>query len=414
MENIKVAITGIGSVTACGVGSDLLWESVLHGQSEVKKLSALDVIGLPIKIGAEASAFKADDFIDVKACRRLDRSAQMALAAAELAVDDARLNIDKINNNRCGVYDGSSLSSLGMVLDQYQGFLLGEKNRGGPSMLVCGMTGNSSAAISMKYKFHGPAVTLSHGSVSSACAIGWGMRSIKSGDLDLVIAGGTEAPIHRAVLTPFSRAGVLSRNNNNPSEACRPFASNRDGFALGEGAVYLVLENYERAVKRGAKIYCLLNGFEESSDAWHPTSPDPQAQMMINSIRTAIDKSDIINSEIGYINMHGTATKANDIAEARAVSTCFGSLSKQPWCGSTKPITGHLLGGAGAVEAAITIMSLSKQIIPPQINSHPLDDECEINLAPQKASQSDLKAALTLNASFGGRNSVLLFERENK
>ena len=406
----KVAVTGIGSITACGIGKDTLWQAILHGLSGAKQLKSISTNGLPIKIAAEANEFNPLDFMDAKSARRLDRSGQLAISAAELTIDDAAIDLSNVNKERCGVIDGSSLSSLGMVLDQYQGFLLGEKGRGGPTMLVCGMTGNSSAAISMKYKFKGPSATLSHGSVSSACAIGWGLRAIEKGELDMVVAGGTEAPIHRAILTPFSKAGVLSKENDNPSSACRPFSLNRNGFVLGEGAVYLLLEELDHALNRNAHIYCLLAGFAESSDACHPTSPDPKALMLSSAMKHSIGDADLKLEDISYINMHGTATNVNDIAESQALNNVFGRPEKQPLANSTKPITGHLLGATGSVEAAVCSLAIDYQIIPPMINGTPEDPECSINRC-HEAYKTNIKSAISLNASFGGRNSSLVFNK---
>ncbi|MEW6051115.1 MAG: beta-ketoacyl-[acyl-carrier-protein] synthase family protein [Candidatus Zixiibacteriota bacterium] len=405
----QVIISGIGAVTACGLGADALWRHVVGGVSAVQPWPEAEASGLAVRIGAQVVGFDPERFVPRKMARRLDRSAQFALGAATMALADAGLNTSPASPERCGVFDGSSLGSTALVIEQLRKSLAGDNCAHGPSILVCGMSGNSSGAIAMQFGFKGPAVTLSHGSVSSACAVGHGLRGIERGDLDVAIVGGTEAPLHLDIVRPFVHAGVLSKFNGSPHAACRPFAADRDGFVLGEGAVYLVLEERQHAILRRAKMYCRAAGFAETCDAFHPTSPDPEGVMLAVAIRKALDDAELAPGEIGYVNLHGTATSANDPAECNAVRAIFGPTENQPACGSTKPVTGHLLGACGALEAAVIALAVDRQVIPPSINSTPRDPQCDINCAGDKSHKTDIQAAVSANCSFGGRNACLVF-----
>jgi 3-oxoacyl-[acyl-carrier-protein] synthase II len=407
----RCVITGIGALTPCGLGHKILWDNVSAGRSAAKVLSNIWSGSTPVKIGAEVIDFNPSIFISQKLARRLDRSAQFALVASDLAISDSGLNISSAIPERCGVFDGSSMSALGVILDQYCKYLLGDQSRRGPRMLICGMCGNSSASLSLKYGFKGPAITLSQGSVSSSSAIGWGLKAIQNGELDFVLAGGTEAPIHKDLMVLFANSGVLSRKNDDPAGACRPFAKDRDGFVLGEGAVYLALEELEHAINRNANIYCELVGFAENTDAYHATAPDPKAAMLSLAIKQALNNGKIKPGDIGYINLHGTATRFNDLSESRAISNIFGAIDTQPLCGSTKPVTGHLLGACGAVEAAIVSISIKNQEVPLTLNCYPRDPFCEINCFNGTARHASFSAALSINSSFGGRNCCLVFKR---
>lgn len=408
----RVVVTGIGAVTAVGNGIEILWEAATNGISGVSSLNGEFGQDLPTQIAARADQFDARDFMDRKIARRLDRSAQFALASGRMAVEDSGIiNGNNFDSDDCGVIDGSALGSLSNVLDQHLGLVNGVRRQAGPMMLIGGMAGNSSAAIAQEFKLRGRAITVAHGSVSSACAIGLGLRTIQEGELSIVVAGGTEAPIHPHILGPFSRAGVLSRQNSRPAEACRPFAIDRDGFVLGEGAAYLVLEELNHAIKRDAHIYCELSGYAENNDASHPTSPDPEAVMLSRAILSSVAEAGLELEDIGYINLHGTGTTHNDLVECRAMSNVFGCVESQPPVGSTKPIVGHLIGASGGLEAALVVMAIEKETLPPSINCNPLDPECEINCSEKTVYDVPLESALSVNISFGGRNTCLAFNK---
>lgn len=406
----RVVITGMGAITAAGNNCRELWKATLSGLSCVKHLNGRLSDSLPVRIGAPVENFDPCDFMDSKTSRRLDLSGKFALAAGAMAVTDSGIeHMSEQEKRTVAVIDGSALGSLAMALDQHTALMNGVRSQAGPLMLVCGMTGTSSAAIAREFGFKGQALTVSHGSVSSACAIGLSHRAILNGEADVIITGGTEAPFHDSIVGPFARAGVLSCDNDHPSRACKPFAVGRDGIALGEGAAYLVLEALEHAIDRDAKIYCEIAGFSENNDAYHPTRPHPSAEMYSLAIRNTLEQGEMSAEDVGYINLHGTGTIHNDSVEALSVNRIFGDRSQQPICGSTKPITGHMIGASGAVEAILAALALNNHIALPSINSLPHDPECSIRICETAHCLPDLKCVLSTNISFGGRNTALLF-----
>jgi 3-oxoacyl-[acyl-carrier-protein] synthase II len=407
----RVVITGIGAVTPCGKGWDELWQAVVNGRSALRPFEISSDLDYPMRAAAAVRGFDPRDYLDAKTARRLDRSAQLALAAAMLAKTDSHLDWSGLNKDRMGVIDGTSLGPMAAILETHRCYLEGNICKATPGLLISGMTGNSSAAITRMFGLRGVASTVSHGSVSSSCAIGWAFRKVQWGELDLVLAGGTEAPLSQDVLLPFVHAGVISTFRGNPVDACRPFAADRQGFVPGEGAVYLIIESLEHALTRNANIICEVAGFSENTDAFHPTSPDPVGEMLKASILGSLAEAGIDKEEIGYINLHGTATKLNDMVESKVLGEIFGPVAKQPYSGSTKQITGHLLGACGSLEAAVTAITLQKQTIPPFRCNYSLDTECPIRVATNGQDKSNLKAAMSLNASFGGRNSCLVLKR---
>ncbi len=406
----RVVITGIGSVTAAGIGAADLWRAAVTGSSCVRNLNGRLSESLPVRIGAAVENFDPCDYMESKSARRLDLSGKYALVAGSLAVSDSELeDLSESERTTVAVFDGSALGALAMALDQHTALMSGVRNQAGPLMLVCGMTGTSSAAIARRFGFKGQALTVSHGSVSSACAIGMAFRAIVNGETDIVISGGTEAPFHDSIVGPFARSGVLSCQNDQPSRACKPFAIGRDGIALGEGGAYLVLEEYLHAIRRDAKIYCELVGFSENNDAYHPTKPDPDAVMLTRAIKQVLSEASIDPRQVGYVNLHGTGTLYNDRVEALAVNNVFGERSRQPISGSTKPITGHLIGASGAVETIIAALALRNGIAPPSVNCLPRDPECNIKCYKCMHELREMEYALSVNISFGGRNTALLF-----
>lgn len=409
MKKHRVVITGIGALTPCGVGWEQLWQSVLTAKSAIGPITSFDPEDLPVSFDAEVRDFKIDNFVTSKSGLRLDRSAQLALAAGQLAICDAAPNPARLDRFRCGVFDGSSLGPLAALLKEHRGYLGGERCRGGPGSLISGMTGNSSATLAEHFDMHAVAETLSLGSVSSTTAIGRAFEAVQRGELDFALGGGCEAPLCREIMLPFIKAGVLSRRAGEPAAACRPFAADREGFVMGEGAAYLALESLDHALARESRIYCELIGFAQTVDAFHPTTPDPSGSFVALAIANCLANAARKPSEVGYVNLHGTATPQNDLAEAAAFKLAFGD--SQPWCGSTKPITGHLLGACGAVELAITALALKFDLLPPSLNSEPRDPQCSLRIVTEDSVSQPLSLALTINNSFGGRNSAVALQK---
>lgn len=405
----RVVITGIGALTPCGVGWKQLWQKVLAAESANAAISRFDPDGLKVFVAAEIPSFNIEDFLVSKHSLRLDRSSQFALAAGQLAFNDATLNLSKLNGQRCGIFDGTSLGALASVLEEHRCYLEGQRCRGGPGALVFGMTGSSSAALAEHFDLHSTAETLALGSVSSSTAIGRAFGSLQCGEIDIAIAGGCEAPIYREIMLPFIKAGVLSRRSGDPAAACRPFAVDRDGFVMGEGAVYLVLEDLDHAIAREAKIYCEIVGFAQTVDAFHPTTPAPSGFFMANAITSCLTNAGKRVTDVNYVNLHGTATNHNDRAEAAALKLVFGDTL--PWCSSTKPVTGHLLGACGAAETAISALAVNFDMLPQSLNASPVDPQCGLKIISEKVISEPVTLILNINNSFGGRNSAIALQK---
>lgn len=409
--NRRVAITGIGTIVPGGVGRKSLWESVVCGVSAVSASPALEIDSLPVRIAACVDSFTPEEFLNRKWMNRTERCSQFALSAAMLAYEDAGLTLDAALSRRTGVFDGTSLGSINANLAQQRELNFDHTMRVSPSCLLKGMTGSSSGDIAMEFHLHGPAITFSMGSVSSSYAIGYAFRKIKFGELDAAFAGGSEAPISKEIVGLFSTSHLLSTENSAPATACKPFDLHRDGFVIGEGGAFLILEELDRAMNRGAHVYAEVAGFGESTDAYHPTTPDPEGRMIADAMTQALREAQLSPRDIQYINAHGTATQYNDVVETRAIREVFRDAVSQLAISSTKPVTGHLLGACGAVELAISVLALQSQWIPPTINLIDPDPACDLDYVPQRGRISPLDAAMSNNYSFGGRNASLVVKR---
>lgn len=409
--NRRVVITGMGTIVPGGMGHKRLWESVVCGVSAVKEVPALMDNSLTVRIGACTDSFDPQNFLNRKWLSRTERCTQLALGAAMLAYEDSGLTLDAASARQAGVFDGTSLGSMNANLAQYREMLSEQSMRVGPSCLLKGMTGSSSGDIAMEFHLHGPAITFSMGSVSSAYAIGYAFRKIKFGELDVAFAGGSEAPISKEIIALFSTSHLLSTQNAAPGVAFKPFDANRDGFVMGEGGAYLILEELERAMNRGAHVYAEIVGFGENTDAYHPTTPDPEGTMIVDAMRQALQEAHLCPNDIQYINAHGTATQFNDIVETKAIREIFHGETVSLAVSSTKPVTGHLLGACGAVELAISALAVQSQWIPPTINLFDPDPACDLDYVPHRGRSCAIDAAMSNNYSFGGRNSSLLIRR---
>jgi 3-oxoacyl-[acyl-carrier-protein] synthase II len=409
----RVVITGIGAVTPCGIGKEPLWERVRNGNSCVEQVTRLDPSGLPVTMAAEVRDFVPEDFFDRRKARRMERSTQFAVAASELAWNDARLEANLSGTDRIGVFEGTALGPMNSIFESHRNFIADGCRRVNPTMLTSSMFGSGSGSIAQKFQIHGPCMTISDGSASSTFAIGTGFRNIRQGLLDVALAGGSEAPISREICATFSCARLLATHNQEPHRAMKPFDRNRDGFILGEGGVYLVLEESGHALRRGAHIYAEISGFGETTDAYHPTSPHPEGYFMGWAMTNALREANLSPGDIQYVHAHGTATKLNDVAETKGVKHCFGEFAPALRLSSTKPVTGHLLGACGALEAAITLLALENQYLPPTINLASGDPECDLDYVPNEGRRAGIEHAMINNFSFSGRNASLVFQRFN-
>ena len=410
-EPRRVVVTGMGIIAPGAIGKEQLWNFLFHGRSAIAALSRFDPGTLPCTVGGEVSGFDPLDYMDRKTSHRIDRAAQFALGAARMAWQDAELDSGLKEQSNVGVFEGTSLGPLVSTLESHKTYLQSGCHRANPTLLMSSMMGGGSGFIALELGVHGPSITVADGSVSSAYAIGYGYRCIKSGGVDIAIVGGAEAPLSEEVFATFSCARLLSTDNSAPCEAMKPFDRYRDGFVLGEGGAFLILEESGHAIRRNARAYGEIIGFGETTDAYHPTSPDPEGAWAVRAMENALAEGNILPHEVQYLNAHGTATKANDIVETRAIRRVFREHPERLSISSTKPFTGHLLGACGALEAVTTLLAMTHSFVPPTLNLSSPDEGCDMDYVPRAGRNKHIRFAMSNNYSFGGRNSSLLFAR---
>jgi 3-oxoacyl-[acyl-carrier-protein] synthase II len=404
----RVVITGMGSVTSLGIGNNKLWDGIKKGKSGIFAIERVDVSDLPTKVGAEIKDFDPGEFIDKKELKRMDRYSQYAMAASKMAVEDSKLEIDKVNKERMGVIIGSGIGGIETLENQFH--VLQEKGPGRVSaffvpMMIANM---ASALVAIKYGAKGFNECISTACASSTNAIGDAFRVIQGNAADIMITGGAEAPITRMSLAGFC-ANKSMTTNEDPNSACRPFDLERNGFIIGEGAGILVLEEYEHAINRGADIVAEIIGYGCTNDAFHMTAIPEGGEGGARCMKLAIEDAGISCSEIGYINAHGTSTEINDKNETAAIKTVFGKYAYDISISSTKSMTGHLLGAAGGLEAIITALSLKEGFLPPTINYNSFDPECDLNYIPNVGKNVKINYAMSNSFGFGGHNATLVF-----
>ena len=411
MERERVVITGLGAVSPIGVGVNAFLEGLLSGKSGVSKISSFDVSNYPVQIGGEIKDFNPENYIDKKEVSRLDRVQHFAFAAAKEAIENAHLELDKIDPERVGVY---VTSGIGGIISLEQQILVNKEKgptRVSPFLITQMIVDAIPAYIALKYGFRGETFSAVAACASSAKTIGAALLTIERGDLDVIIAGGAEAPFTGTAVAAFSSMRALSKRNDDPEHASRPFDKERDGFVMGEGAGILVLESLSHAKKRGAKIYAELAGYGTTCDAYHVTAPDPTAKEVIRAMDLALKKANVNKEDVSYINAHGTSTPLNDKNETFAIKSLFGDLAYKIPVSSTKSQTGHLLGAAAALESVATVLSIEKGIIFPTINYEVPDPECDLDYVPNKPREADVKVALKNSFGFGGHNVALVFKK---
>jgi len=406
----KVAVTGIGVIVPGATGKDQFWSLILEGKSTIGSLTRFEPTSLPCKIAGEIHEFNPGDFVARSASRRMDRASQLAVATASLACTDASLDLSRRDRSRVGVFEGTSLGPLNSTLEHHRKFLNEGCRQASPTALISSMMGAGSGHVAQTIGIHGPSLTISDGSASSAYAIGYGFRSIKTGLLDVAIVGGAEAPLSEEVVAAFCCAHLLSTRNDRPQESMRPFNRDRDGFVLAEGAAFLALEELSQALARGVPVYAEITGFGETTDAFHPTSPDPTGTWIAKAMELALQEADTQPAQVQYVNAHGTATRINDAVETTAMKKVFGTHAAEMAISSTKPITGHTLGACGGIEAATTVLSMCHQFVPPTLNLLNRDEECNLDFVPGQGRNQHIDVAMSNNYSFGGRNASLLFK----
>lgn len=409
--NRRVAITGIGLVTPLGVGTQKTWDGLLAGRSGIGPITRFDASRFSTRIAGEVRDFHPLDFIDKKEVRKMDLFIQFALAAAHLAVEDSGINLALLEGDRCGVYVGSGIGGIGTIEETHKVLLEKGPDRVSPFFLVSVIINEASGQISIRYKAKGPNSAVVTACTTATHCLGDSFRLIARGDADMMIAGGSEAPITPLGVAGFCTMKALSERNDEPQKASRPFDAKRDGFVMGEGAGILLLEELGQALKRGAKIYAEVVGYGMTGDAYHIAAPAMDGEGAERVMRKALEDAGVPPGDVQFINAHGTSTPLNDKIETAAIKRVFGDHASKLAVSSTKSMTGHLLGATGAVEIAATALCLKHQIMTPTINYEYPDPECDLDYVPNKARPAEIVFALNNSFGFGGTNGSLLLKR---
>ncbi|MBN1468974.1 MAG: beta-ketoacyl-ACP synthase II [Fusobacteriaceae bacterium] len=410
----RVVITGIGLISSIGNNTKDTWKNIIEGKSGIKEITSFNTEDYPCKVAGEIRDFNPEDYIEKKEIKKMGRFTQLAVAAAKMALSDSELVINKENEKEVGIIIGSGVGGIEIMENSYNTLLNKGVKKVSP-FTIPAMIGNMAAGVVAIY-------TGAKGinkSIVTACAtgsnsIGDAFEQIKLGKANVMIVGGTEACITPLAIAGFSAAKTLAtKYNDTPEKASRPFDKERDGFVMGEGAGILILEDYEYAIKRNAKIYAEIVGYGESNDAYHLTSPHPEAEGAIEAINRALISANIDISKIDYINAHGTGTHANDTTETKAFKKIAGEYIKNISISSTKGATGHVLGATGAIEAGLSILAIKNGIVPPTINLENKDEECNLDYTPNVAKIKNIDYVMSTSFGFGGHNSVLIFKKFN-
>ncbi len=407
----RVVITGLGLVTPLGVGVDETWSALCDGRSGIGEITRFDTTDFITKIAGEVKHFNAEDFLPKKDAKRTERFIAYAVAAARMAVENARLNIDGTNGHRVGVITGCGLGGLEML--ETTARIVQEKGpkRVSPFFIPMIIGNMAPGMISIHLGAKGPNISVATACAAGAHAIGDACNTILRGQADAMITGGVESVITPTCIAGFNSMKALSTRNDDPQKASRPFDRDRDGFVVGEGAGMLILEALEHARERGAPILAEMAGYGQSGDGYHMTSPSPDGDGMIRCMQAAIDSAGIAREAIDYINAHGTSTPLNDLYETRAIKKVFGDFAPNVPISSTKSMTGHLLGGAGGIETAFTVLAVKNGIIPPTINLANAGEECDLDYVPNVARKADITCAMSNSFGFGGTNASLVVKR---
>ncbi len=407
----RVVITGLGIISPIGIGKDEFWSSLFNGKSGISHITRFDTEGYGTTIGGEVKDFEPENYIDKKEAKKMDRFTQFAVAASKLAIDDAEIALDKINNERFGVIIGSGIGGLETLEEQHTKLLEKGPRRVSPFFIPM-MIGNMAAGqISIMLGARGINETVVTACASSTNAIGDAFKVIQRGDSDIIVTGGTEASITPMALAGFSAMKALSTNNSLPSKASRPFDKNRDGFVMGEGAGILILEELQHALHRGAKIYGEVIGYGSTADAYHITTPSDGGEGAARAMEMALNDAEISPEDVDYINAHGTSTSYNDSLETAAIKRVFKEHAYKLKISSTKSMTGHLLGAAGGIEACACSLAIVNGYLPPTINYETYDEECDLNYIPNKGIFEDINIAVSNSLGFGGHNASIIIKR---
>lgn len=407
----RVAITGVGAVTPLGTGVDKFWSRILAGESAVERITLLDPSEYSTQIAAEVKDFVAEDWLDKKEARRIDRFIAFASAAAQMAMQDSGIQLTDELREEFGVLIGSGIGGLTYLGEQHRRQIEGGPSKVSPFLVPYMIPDMASGYVSILHGLKGPNTCVVTACATGANTIGDAYHIIKRGDATCMLAGGSEAPINELGLGGFCAARAMTTRNDEPHRASRPFDKDRDGFIIGEGSAVFVMEDYDFAKKRGAKIYGEVVGYGMAGDAYHITQPDPEADGAFRASRMALRTAGVKPEDIGYINAHGTSTYYNDKGETHAIKRAFGEQAYKIPVSSTKSMIGHTLGAAGAIEALICILAMRDGKLPPTINYETPDPECDLDYIPNVARDAQVSLSMSNSYGFGGHNVSLILKR---
>jgi 3-oxoacyl-[acyl-carrier-protein] synthase II len=407
----RVVVTGLGITSPLGTGLEKNWDAVTNGRSGIGPITRFDAAEFPVRFAGEVRDFPEEEYIDKKEGRKMDLFIHYALGAAVMALADSGLVINDENAERVGVVVGSGMGGLPAIERYHEALTNGGYRKISPFFIPMSIINLAAGQISIKCGAKGPNIAPVSACATGTHAIGDAYRIIQRGDADAAISGGTESTICPLGIGGFSVMKALSSRNDDPQAASRPFDKNRDGFVMGEGAGIVILEEYESAKRRGAKIYAEIAGYGLTGDAYHLTAPSPGGEGAARCMKMALDTAGVNPEEVDYINAHGTSTPFNDLYETMAIKSVFGDHAKRLMVSSTKSMTGHLLGAAGGVEAIFSLLAISRGVVPPTINYTEPDPECDLDYVPNQARQVDVKIAISNSLGFGGTNGTVLFRK---
>ncbi|MBC7087104.1 MAG: beta-ketoacyl-ACP synthase II [Tissierellales bacterium] len=413
MSNRRVVITGLGAVSPVGIGKDSFWEALTSGKSGIDYITKFDTTDFEVKIGAEVKDFDPTLYMDKKEAKRMDLFTQYAVAGTHLALEDAKVTPQELDPNRVGVIIGSGIGGISTFETEKEKLMTKGPSRVSPFFIPMMISNMAAGQIAISFNLKGPSMTVTTACASGTHAIGEAFRMIKLGVIDAAVTGGSEAAITPMAVAGFSSMKALSTRNDEPQKASRPFDKDRDGFVIGEGAGILFIEELEHALKRNANIYAEIVGYGATTDAFHITQPDPNAEGARTAMQLALLEAEAPFDEVDYINAHGTSTYYNDKLETLAIKDLFKEHAKDINISSTKSMTGHLLGAAGGIEAIATALAIKENTIPPTINYETKDEECDLNYTPNVKVNRDIRYALSNSLGFGGHNASILLKKFN-
>ncbi len=407
----RVVVTGLGLVTACGNDVESTWASLMKCESGADYIKKFDTEDFPVKFACEVKDFDEEDFVPKKEARRMGAFTHFAIAASDEAINDSGLKIDESNAEMIGTYISSGIGDFWAIEREHEKLLNSGPGRVSPFFIVSAIVNLAAGNVSIRHGAKGPNSATATACSAGAHAIGDSFRIIERGDADAMICGGAESAITPMSVAGFASMRALSKRNDDPKTASRPFDADRDGFVIGEGAGILILEELEHAKARGSKIYGEIVGYGMSSDAFHVTMPDETGDGAIRVMNKAIKDAGITPEDIGYVNAHGTSTPYNDKFETLAIKKVFGGKDKTPPVSSTKSMTGHALGAAGGIEAVFSVKAMHDKVLPPTINLVNPDEDCDLDYIPNKPREAEVECVLTNSFGFGGTNACLIFKR---